>query len=217
MNQSDYDNAGDMMSWGDLLNHLENESGVFGNPRIKHAFETVDRKTFVDEDYKVEAYEDYALPTLHGQTISQPTTVAFMLELLDVKKGDKVLDIGAGSGWTTALLSDMAGGEGSVFGVERIAELTDVANEHLNEAGFSATKVETVRSGEMGLGKHAPYDRILVNAAADELPLGLLDQLKVGGVLVIPIGQSIYRIVKKSKDTFEDREYPGFTFVPLAV
>src|SRR3990167_9057902 len=102
----------------ELIEYLANTSKVLGNSPIRHAFESVDRADFVNEDYKFEAYEDYPIPIGFDQTISQPTTVAFMLELLDAREGDKVLDIGSGSGWTTALLSKIVGSSGEITGVE---------------------------------------------------------------------------------------------------
>ena len=107
-----------MDSKEELVAHLERNTGVLKTPVLKAAFKVVDRKDFVAGDYAIEAYEDYPLPIGYGQTISQPTTVAFMCELLGPKRGDKILDLGSGSGWTTALLAHVVGPEGSVVGVE---------------------------------------------------------------------------------------------------
>ncbi len=197
----------------DLLAHLKNNSGVFKNPLVEKAFTEVDRKDFLTEDYKFEAYEDYAIPIGHGQTISQPTTVAFMLELLGVEEGHHVLDVGAGSGFTAALLSVMVGDSGDVVGVERVKELLDIAKERLSGyPNVTLTEAEDI----VGNAEHAPYDRILVSASAtSELPEELLRQLKVGGVLVAPVDNSIWKYTKKENDEFDTEEFPGFVFVPL--
>jgi protein-L-isoaspartate(D-aspartate) O-methyltransferase len=123
----------DFMTKEELLAHLEDNSKVFKNPAIKQAFESVDRKDFIQPDYHVEAYEDYPLPTMLGQTISQPTTVAFMLELLDTQSGETVLDIGSGTGWTSALLGHIVGKEGKVIGLEIRPELVEYSKENLKK------------------------------------------------------------------------------------
>ena len=126
----------------DLLRHLEEGSDVFRNKAIKAAFTVVDRKDFVGDDYHFEAYEDYPLPTLSGQTISQPTTVAFMMELLDPRPGDIILDIGAGSGWTTALLGHMVGPEGKVIGLEIKPELVELGRKNIGNKKYKKLPIE---------------------------------------------------------------------------
>ena len=128
------------MNKEDLIKHLKEATQVLKNPSIENAFMVIDRVDFVDEDYKVEAYEDYPLPIGNGQTISQPTTVAFMLELLDVKKGEKVLDLGSGSGYTSALIGKIVGDSGRVVGVEIITELVEKSRENL--AKYTMDNVE---------------------------------------------------------------------------
>jgi protein-L-isoaspartate(D-aspartate) O-methyltransferase len=202
-----------MMGKEELLQHLKKNTRVLKSKHIQEAFEAVDRKDFVPEDYHVEAYEDYPLPIGHGQTISQPTTVAFMLELLEPKKGERVLDIGSGSGWTTALLAYLVGEGGEVLGVERVPELVEFGRKNLEKYHFGHVRIE--RAGEeIGMPEERPYDKILVSAAAEKLPEKLMRQLKVGGKLVIPIGDSICRI-EKTKDSIVQQSYPGFIFVPL--
>lgn len=212
----DWNSIDGMSTRAELLKHLEETSNVLSNEDVRHAFEIVDRANFVGDDYKVEAYEDYPLPIGHGQTISQPTTVAFMLELLEAEKGQKVLDVGSGSGWTTALLSDIVGDEGYVYGTEIVPELAEVSRDNLEKQHVANAEIRQVQLGDMiGIPEEAPFDRILVNAAAEEMPEGLLPQLAIGGTLVIPVKESIFQIKRVSEDDYESKEFPGFVFVPL--
>jgi len=196
----------------ELYEHLKNESKVLESEPLARAFREIDRADFVPEDYKVEAYEDYALPIGFGQTISQPTTVAFMLELLDVKEGEEVLDIGSGSGWTTALLSNLVGQEGLVLGVEIVPELAELGQKNLQPYKYSQTKIIKVGEEEE---QSEQYDKILVSASAEELPEDLIERLRAGGTIVIPIEESIFKIIKTEDGELEEAEYPGFAFVPL--
>ena len=203
----------------DLMKRLEEETQVFKNPAVKRAFEAVDRKDFVEDDYKVEAYEDYPLPTKEGQTISQPTTVAFMLELLDPQEGDTVLDIGSGSGWVTALLGHMVGDDGKVIGLEIKPSL--IAEGQKNIRKYSDLPIEIRQAQkETGLYKEGPYNRIISGATfptKEDLPVELLFQLSNGGVMVIPVGESLFKFEKVSEDEIYESEFPGFTFVPYIV
>lgn len=185
------------------------------NELIEKVFRKVRRANFVLPRYRDEVRVDAPLPIGHGQTISQPTTVRVMLEWLDAKRGDKVLDVGSGSGWTTALLSNIVGSKGEVYAVERIPELKEFGEKNCQKAGIKNAKFYLADSKIFGLPAHAPYDRILVSASAKELPQELIDQLKIGGKLVIPVGDSVLEISKKSKDNIEIIEHFGFIFVPL--
>lgn len=189
-------------------------SGVLKNPRIIDAFETIDRKYFVPEEFEEYVYVDAPLPIGNNQTISQPTTVAFMLELLNPKDGNRILDIGSGSGWTVGLLCYLTGRHGSVLGLERIDELVQMGKKNIAKFKFdSPCSIE--KSGET-LGKPGEkFDRILVSASADRLPEELFDQLEIGGILVIPVQNSIFRYQKISNEEIKKQEYPGFAFVPL--
>ncbi|OHA84570.1 MAG: protein-L-isoaspartate O-methyltransferase [Candidatus Yonathbacteria bacterium RIFOXYC1_FULL_52_10] len=189
-------------------------TGVLRSPAIIAAFRAIDRKDFVRPEYLTEAYLDTALPIGFEQTISQPTTVAYMLELLDAKPGDRILDVGSGSGWTTALLAHIAGTAGEVFGVERIPELVDFGSTNLIKYSFPRAHL-THADTTLGLPEKSPFDRILVSAASPELPLELVAQLALGGTLVIPIGTSLIKIQKNRDGDITSSEHPGFVFVPL--
>lgn len=202
------------MTREELLNHLSKNTGVLRTKALFNAFRLIDRADFVARDYKVEAYEDYPLPIGFGQTISQPTTVVFMLELLDVKPGERVLDVGSGSGFTAALLSRLVGATGSVTGVEIIPELAALGQTNLSKYKIKNAQIFTA-GDEVGFPKRGPYDKILVSAAAKDIPEELLYQLKPGGVLVMPVGGSVVQLKKISENNFQTQEFPGFSFVEL--
>jgi len=204
-----------MMSSNTELSNFLMRIGVLKTEDIIHAFLMIDRADFVLDRNAQDIYEDYPLSIGHGQTISQPRTVAMMLEMLEAKEGDKVLDIGSGSGWTSALLSFIVGEKGFVTGLERIEELVNFANENLKKYNFKNVKIIPSKN-ELGLVGEE-FDRILVSAAASEFPQELIKQLKIGGKLVIPVGNSIYEITKKENTELEGKEHYGFTFVPLIV
>jgi len=187
--------------------------GALRTGRIIEAFRNVDRADFVADRDARDIYEDYPLGIGYAQTISQPRTVAMMLEMLSPKEGEKILDIGSGSGWTTALLAYVAGDSGSVTGVERVGELVIFGRENLQKYGFKNAKIVHAKEG-LGIAGEK-FDRILVSAAADELPYELIEQLEVGGKLVIPIQSSVFEIVKKEDGEFDANEHYGFAFVPL--
>lgn len=198
----------------DLIARMERDSSVLRSERIKAAFRAVLRADFVGDDYLSEAYEDYPLPIGYGQTISQPTTVAFMLELLDAAEGDRVLDVGSGSGWTTALLAHLVGKKGRVVGVERIPELVLLGQKNLAKYDFKNASIR--EAGDvLGAPDEVPFERILVSASADELPRELVVQLKEGGTMVIPIKDTLYKIEKARGGSLKKTSYPGFAFVPL--
>lgn len=190
------------------------KNGVLKTKEIIEAFSRVDRKDFVPEEFREYAYGDYPLPIAKDQTISQPTTVAFMLELLQPKQGEKILDIGSGSGWTTALLAFLVGKEGRVFGVERVPELVAFGNKNIKK--YDAPQA-TISQAEktLGLAKEAPFDKILVSAAAQSFPEALLSQLKEGGMLVIPVQNAVWSCKKLPQGKTEIQKFEGFAFVPL--
>lgn len=181
---------------------------------IGHAFQKNQRRDFVPESLRDRADVDAPLPIGFGQTNSQPSTVRRMLEWLDAQPGDKVLDVGSGSGWTTALLSSVVGPTGRVFAVELVPELVKVGRNNCETAGVINAKF--FQAGEeYGSPKYSPYDRILVSASAAQLPQTLLDQLRIGGKLVIPVENDILEIIKTSDREYDIDTHPGFVFVPL--
>jgi len=183
------------------------------SPQILKAFEKVTRENFVPEKIKQHAYEDTALPIGKVQTISQPYTIAMMLSLLELKKGQDVLEIGSGCGYVLALISEIIGSTGKVFGIEIIKELADKSGDNL--VNYKNIKVHN-KNGADGLKEKAPFDRILISAACKEIPKELLSQLKNNGIIVAPVGsyeQSLVA-VKRIKDKFiTQKEIPGFIFV----
>lgn len=193
------------------------KQGVLKTPRIIKAFEKIDRADFVPPKSKGEAYINEPLYIGAGQTISQPYTIAFMIELLNPKPGDKIFEIGFGSGWQTALLAHVIGSRGRIFAVERIKELFDFGAKNISKYNFIKKRiVRTILSdATVGLKKYAPFDKIIAAASGREVPKMWLKELKIGGRLVVPIKESIWFYVKKSETEFEKREYPGFVFVPL--
>lgn len=188
-------------------------SDILSTPQLIDAFRAVDRKYFVPMSLREAAYADNPLPIGNGQTISQPSTVAFMLEKLSPHKGDKILDIGSGSGWTTALLCHIVGEQGSVTGVERVSALVKQGQENLAQFHFDHGSIQEA-GDRLGIPGEK-YDKILVSAAAEELPEELFSQLNIGGTLVIPVGNSIYKCTKISDEEIKTEEFYGFIFVPL--
>ncbi len=199
----------------DLINSLIKQKWL-KTERIIKAFKKIKRKDFLPEEIKGFSEIDEALPIGFGQTISQPLVVAFMLENLQPKEGEKILDIGAGSGWTSALLAEIVGREGKVIALEIIPELKDFGEKNVSKYNF--IKKGIVRficaDGSKGYLPEAPYDKILVSASAKKIPEPWKEQLKNGGRIVAPVGNSIF-VLEKKNDKFEQKEYPGFIFVPL--
>jgi len=203
------------------------KEGWLKTPNIIEAFEKIKREDFVPEDINRLAELNEALPIGFGQTISQPLTVAFMLELLRPEPGDKILDVGAGSGWTTALLaycvcqksrkSLPAGRQGKVVAIEIVPELYEFGKKNIEKYGFVRRGIVeyVLGDGSKGFKKQSPYDKILVSASAEEEPEELKKQLKAGGKMVLPIKNSIWLFIKEDDKNFQKKEFPGFVFVPL--
>ncbi|MFC1647985.1 protein-L-isoaspartate(D-aspartate) O-methyltransferase [Nanoarchaeota archaeon] len=181
--------------------------------RVLDAMKKVPRHEFVPKEQKSEAYFDNPVPIGQGQTISQPYMVAVMTELLELKGDEKVLEIGTGSGYQAAILAELAG---EVISIERISELAAQAKSTLKELGYDVNVV--VGDGTKGYEQEAPYDAIIVTAGAPRIPEALIQQLKDGGRLIIPVGdrsqQDLVRVVRKGNEFIEDY-HTACRFVPL--
>ncbi|KQV73566.1 protein-L-isoaspartate carboxylmethyltransferase [Aeromicrobium sp. Root344] len=175
----------------------------------------VERERFLPRRQRGSAGLDQALEVGHGQTCSQPSTVADMLELLDVHPGMRVLDVGSGTGWTTALLGRLVGASGTVIGCEIVPELVERSRENLAREEMPWTRIETAVQGRLGRPEEAPFDRILVSAMSDGLPQELVEQLAPGGVLVIPVDGSMTRVAIDAERTPEVTRHGLYRFVPL--
>ena len=200
----------------DLIDQLISQ-GWLKTDRIIKAFQKIKRIDFVIDDFKNQADLNEALPIGFQQTISQPLTVAFMLELLEPKEEDNILDIGSGSGWTTSLLAEIVGLKGKVTALEINSQLKQFGEKNISKYNFIKKNiVQTVLAdGSKGYSKNSLYDKILVSAAATRLPDCLKKQLKINGRIVLPIDSSLWLFVKKTETDFQAKEYPGFIFVPL--
>lgn len=183
--------------------------------RLREAFAAVDRRAFLPGPQRRFAEQDRPLGIGHDQTNSQPTTVANMLELLDVRPGHRVLDVGAGSGWTTALLGHLVGPTGEVVGVELVPELARWGAGNLATFAMPWTSIRLAEPGVYGVPDAAPFDRILVSAGAEELPTDLVDQLVPDGLLVIPVQGRMLTVRRRNGEPPEVAEHGRYTFVPL--
>lgn len=200
--------------------------GYLKNSNIINAFEEIKREDFVPEKYKEKAYENIPLPIGDNQTTSQPLVVAFMLELLDPKKGNSILEIGTGSGWQTALLANMISSlddnktgidSSNIISIEYIPALYNFALENLNK--YNILERDNIKilneNGYNGYEEYAPYDRIISGASAEEIPKSWKEQLKIGGIIVSPVKDDIVVAEKVNKNEFMYRKFHGFAFVPL--
>jgi protein-L-isoaspartate(D-aspartate) O-methyltransferase len=196
-----------------VARHLE-ARGI-DDPLVLGAMGLVPREEFVSEPLKEFAYEDSALPIEAGQTISQPYIVARMIELAELKPGDKVLEVGAGSGYAAAVMSRIAG---RVYAIERHEELAGYARARLKDLGYANAAI-IFADGTKGLPEHAPFNAIIVSAGGPRVPEALKSQLAVGGRLVIPVGRDIHqtllRVTRVSETEFKEEDFGAVTFVPL--
>ncbi len=184
------------------------------NKHVLEAIRKIPRHLFLNSSFEDFAYQDKAFPIAAGQTISQPYTVAFQTQALEVKPGDKILEIGTGSGYQTAVLFHMGA---KVYSVERQNELFKITSVLLPKLGIRPKHL-SFGDGYKGLPNHAPFDGIIVTAGAPEIPKALMAQLKIGGRLVIPVGvdtQEMILLIRKSETQFEKHELGAFRFVPL--
>ena len=196
-----------------LIDHLRANSGI-ADERVLAAMEAIPRERFVLRGSEFEAWDDIALPIDQGQTISQPTVVATMTQALELSDRDKVLEIGTGSGYQTAVLVAMGA---KVYSVERQKELFKQTSVLLPKLGYR-TKHLSFGDGYKGLPDYAPFDSIIVTAGAPIIPQALMAQLKIGGRLVIPLGEEVQimtLLIRKNETQFEKHEFGEFRFVPL--
>ncbi len=208
------------------LVELLRSSGYIRSDRVERAMLSVPREEFVPEDLRSLAYIDRPLPIGWGQTISAPSIVAYMTELLDARVGDKVLEVGTGSGYQAAVLAEVVAPSseprdrwGHVYSIERIPELAEFARRNLERTGYADRVTVIVGDGSKGYEPEAPYDRIIVTAAAPKVPEPLVDQLKPGGRLVIPVGprfaQELIVVEKDPDGKVRVRRDLEVIFVPL--
>lgn len=204
------------------------QQGWLKTSSIIQAFQKIKRADFLPKEDRELAGLNQALSIGWSQTISQPLVVAFMFEQLQPQRGNKILDIGSGSGWTSALLAEIVGEKGKIIAIEIISELKEFGEQNVTKYNFIEKGiVEFIcADGSKGCQKEAPFDKILVSAAVypnenkgsnglEKIPYQWKEQLKIGGRIVVPINSSIWLFIKKSEKKFEKKEFPGFVFVPL--
>jgi protein-L-isoaspartate(D-aspartate) O-methyltransferase len=182
---------------------------------VAEAMRAIPREHFLPWSLRRAARLDQALEVSHGQTCSQPSTVADMLTLLDLHPGQRVLDVGSGTGWTTALLGHLVGPDGCVIGCEIVPELLEWGRANLDAEQLPWTRIEAAVKGDLGRPVDAPFDRILVSAMSDTLPEELVRQLGPGGILVIPVAGAMTRVVLDADGSWEATRHGFYRFVPL--
>ena len=182
--------------------------------RVLDAFDVIPRHFFLDNAFAEQAYTNMAFQIGSGQTISHPYTVAFQTQLLEIRKGDKILEIGSGSGFQTCMLCELGA---KVYSIERHKELHLKAKNMVRHFGYSARL--SFGDGYKGLPTFAPFDKVIITCGAPEIPMELLNQLKVGGLMIIPVGagekQMMKRVVKTSETTYTEEDLGVFSFVPM--
>ncbi|MGY5148831.1 MAG: protein-L-isoaspartate(D-aspartate) O-methyltransferase [Candidatus Nitrosopumilus sp. bin_68KS] len=199
----------------DLINYLKN-SRFLNDKKVEDAFRSIPRHEFVPSSELDYAYNNEPLQIMKNQTISQPGVVSRMTEWLDVRNGQKILEIGTGSGWQAAILSYLVG-EGTIYSVERHTQLVKFAQENLKKLNIDNVHV-VLGDGSIGYAKESPYDRIIITAACTEIPLPLIEQLKEGGLIIAPVGdssQSLVLLQKTLKGIIEIKNESHYVFVPL--
>ncbi len=200
----------------DNLIHFLRDSGFLNDDNVESAFRNIPRHEFVPKSELDRAYYNEPLSVMKDQTISQPGVVSRMTEWLDVKDGQKILEIGTGSAWQTAILSYLVG-TGIVYSIERHSELVKFARTNLEKFGFDNTHV-ILGDGTLGYPQESPFDRIIITAACTEIPLPLLEQLSENGLLIAPVGtssQSLILLKKTSEGIVEIKNESNYVFVPL--
>lgn len=200
-----------------LVDELTRE-GVIKSERVRRALLSVPREEFVLPEYRLMAYEDRPLPLFAGATISAPHMVAMMCDLIEPRSGMKILEVGAGSGYHAAVCAEAIERRGKVYTIEIVKELAVYAAQNIERLGYWGVVEVFHGDGRRGLERHAPFDAVIVTAAASGIPRTLVDQLRDGGVLVIPVeegaGQVLYWVVKRG-EKIEKRAITYVLFVPL--
>jgi len=200
----------------DALIETMKNTGFLTKKKVESAIRKSPRHNFVPESMKNQAYENRPIPIIEKQTISQPSVVSRMTEWLDLKEGQKVLEIGSGSGWQSAILSNLVG-DGTIFTVERHIKLANLAKKNLEKLEIKNVKI-IHGDGNLGLAEESPFDRIIVTAACKKIPETLLQQLSMDGLLIAPVGEGIQSLVllrKTPKGIVEIKNQKGYVFVPL--
>jgi protein-L-isoaspartate(D-aspartate) O-methyltransferase len=212
--------------WEKLIDNLIKQ-GILRTPKVIKAMQIVPRAKFLPVDSQAYSATDTPLPIGYGQTISAPHMVAIMNEALDLQTGQKILEIGAGSGWHAATVAEIVAPKqaprsewGRVYTVEINSNLAEVARKNIMNTGYGDRVTIIVGDGSKGYSEKAPYDRIFVAAAAPEIPKPLVDQLKAGGVMLIPVGspslfQTLLKVTKGTDGKLKDESLGGVAFVPL--
>ena len=200
----------------EVLIDIMKNSGFLTDSRVESAIRQNPRHDFIPDSMKHRAYENAPISLMKKQTISQPSVVSRMTEWLDLKEGQKVLEIGSGSGWQCAILANIVG-NGKIFTVERHAKLASFAKNNLEKLGIKNVKI-IHGNGSLGLPEESPFDRIMITAACKKVPDALLDQLALDGLLIAPVGEDIQSLVllrKTPKGIVEIKNQKGYVFVPL--
>ena len=205
-----------MPSKEQLIEHWTS-SGIVKDKKVIEAFRKVPRELFVAEERKEESYGDYPLPIGEGQTISQPTTVMIMTQALELKEGDKVLEVGSGSGYQAAIIANIVGDNGKVISTEIVDELVESAKSNIKK--LKLKNVEIIKhDGSKGYDKEAPYDQIIITAACPKIPSPLIKQLREGGIIVAPVGNMNEQAMikgRKINGRLVEEDLGNFMFVPL--
>lgn len=212
--------SGNMIDERKKMVKILSESGYIKTEKVRNAMENVPREEFIPTSNRPYAYVDRPLPIGEGQTISAPHMVAMICELLELEEGMKVLEIGTGFGYNAAVVSQIIGKEGHLYSIERIGSLAGIARENLKRTSLGDNVTVILGDGTKGYEEEAPFDRIYGTASAPSLPEPLKEQLKIGGIMLVPVGEQHYfqdlvYIKRESEDSFTRKAIGGVAFVPM--